>query len=278
MAYTNRDLDRLARNISELIEEEILRAGIFYRIFFRCKSDKSLTRKLKTTIGNSEDLKYDGKTKFLRDVIGIRVNLYFLDDLEILLNFLKTKYAGSLLEETVDVNTTTQFRPTRVNLIFKIPTSLLKEFRDIVKDERIDATYELQLRTVFSEGWHEVEHDFRYKCQDDWKDHSNISRNFNGILAALETHEWSMIKMFEELSYSHYKSKNYGAMVRARLRIGTEDYNLSPSLLDLIESEEGFTKELYKLERHILINFLLNTAIVIPFTVDNILYLINFFL
>ena len=46
---------------------------------------------------------------------------------------------------------------------------------------RIEPTFKIQIRTVFSEGWHEVEHDLRYKCKDDWEGCELYSHTLNGI-------------------------------------------------------------------------------------------------
>ncbi len=200
MNYNPRDIERIAKSVASEIEDEIAKAGIFYRIFFRCKDQKSLSRKLDSKTKEGE-AKYNGTSKFLRDIIGIRVNLYFVDDLNIVTNYIKEKYQSRFLEETIDQNKATEFKPTRINIIYSLQNDYKTEFREVVPDVRIDSAYELQLRTVFSEGWHEVEHDFRYKCSDDWTLYPDLSRTFNGILASLETHEWSTIQMFERLSY-----------------------------------------------------------------------------
>ena len=275
MNYQATDLHRVARKLTEIIEDDLEKAGIFFRIFNRCKQPQSLEKKLDTKLSD-DTLKYDGTSKFLRDIIGIRINLYFVDDLEIMLKHFKSKHKDLYVEEAVDVNTDSEFKPTRVNLIFKIPQSLTEEFRSSVSDARIDSTFELQLRTVFSEGWHEVEHDFRYKCQDDWINHTPLSRTFNGMLAELETHEWGMIKIFEELGYSFYKSSNYSGMIRMRMRIRTEDYYLSPELEKAIAKNPAFLKDFFKLERPKLINLLLGDIVRIPFILDNLVYLVNY--
>jgi len=274
MIYQSTDLQRVARKLTEILQEDLESAGIFFRIYSRAKQQKSLHKKLDTKHKDGTQ-KYDGEKKFLRDMIGVRINLYFVDDLEILLTFFKRKYSGLYVEEAVDRNADSEFKPTRVNLIFQLPVALLREFRAIVPDKRIDGTFELQLRTVFSEGWHEVEHDFRYKCQDDWINHASLSRTFNGMLAALETHEWGMIKIFEELGYSFYKTNNFGGMMRMRLRIRTEDYKLSDDLENLLASEPSFLKKFFKLERQILIEFLLDERVRLPFQLDNLVFLIN---
>mgnify|MGYP001254053229 CR=1 FL=1 len=276
MIYNPRNIERIARSVASEIEDEISKAGVFFRIFFRCKEAKSLNGKI-NSLTDTGEIKYDGKIKFLRDIIGIRVNLYFVDDLTIVTNYIKEKYRSRFIEETIDQNKATEFKPTRINIIYSLPNEYQAEFREVVLDTRIDAVFELQLRTVFSEGWHEVEHDFRYKCSNDWLLYPDLSRTFNGILASLETHEWSTIQMFERLSYSHYKSGDISAMLRTKLRIRFTDFKLSKELQNIIESEEGVLKELFKLDRNNVVMFLLVNRIGIPSNLENIVYLINYF-
>ncbi|HEY8781437.1 MAG TPA: hypothetical protein VIM16_07485 [Mucilaginibacter sp.] len=276
MNYQTSDYQRICRTTLGIIEEDLIKTGIFYRIYFRVKSSKSLSKKLESE--NSDGTaKYNEEAKLIRDLLGFRINLYFVDDLEILLNHFKNKYAANFLEEAIDIQTSTEFKPTRVNLIFRLPSEAMTEFNSINRDKRVDSTFELQLRTIFSEGWHEVDHDFRYKSPDDWLSYNSLSRTFNGILAALETHEWSIIKLLEELSYSHYKTGNYSAMIRMQLRIRTENVHLTETLTDAIKRESSFIKSFYKIERNTVINFLLTHDVAIPFTVDNLIYLINYF-
>ncbi|WP_202796549.1 hypothetical protein, partial [Thermophagus xiamenensis] len=63
----------------------------------------------------------------------------------------------------------------------------------------IDNTFEVQLRTILSEGWHEVDHSLRYKCKDDWKDYPDQERLLNGIYAALETNDSTLKSLFREI-------------------------------------------------------------------------------
>jgi putative GTP pyrophosphokinase len=275
MKYRPNDIDRIAKLITQRVEEDFANSGIFYRIFFRCKSSGSLNEKLETK-NLDGSLKYDGRNKFLRDIIGIRVNLYFVDDLEIVTEFIQSKYKSLFEEETIDENNTTEFKPTRINLIFKVPTEFLSEFRGVIKDQRIDSTFELQLRTVLSEGWHEVEHDLRYKCQSDWDPYPEMSRMFNGYLAALETQEWSMLQLFNQISYNHYKNDNLSALIRTKLRIRFTDDESTPRVASLIQDSDAFRREFFKLDRGRIIRLLLNGTHPFPLSFDNIIYLINY--
>ncbi|MEJ7829962.1 MAG: hypothetical protein WKF91_17265, partial [Segetibacter sp.] len=105
----------------------------------------------------------------------------------------------------------------------------------------------------------------------------DLSRTFNGLLASLETHEWSTIQLFERMSYYHYKNGDLNAMIRFKLRIRLEHFELSDTLINVLRVEEGFKKDLYKLDRNLIIKFLLFNKLSFPPTLENLLFLINHF-
>lgn len=265
--YNTRDLERIRRQITSIIDDELSRVGIFYRIFSRIKTPSSFSEKLVSKGGGY----YDGVIKRIQDVIGIRVILYFSDDIPIVYNYLKT-YLNSI-DETVDKNEETKFAPTRINLICRIPDDAIREFQDILRSNLIDTTYEIQLRTILSEGWHEVDHDLRYKCKSDWEANSDLARNFNGILASLETSEYSILRLFEELSYRHYKNKNIIASLRTKFRLRISNYNLSPEFTHAANND--FYREIFKLERTEVVKFIFESKIIMPLTLENLLFIIN---
>jgi len=266
--YQTRDLDRICRNLSSQIEDELARVGIFFRIFYRVKSGESIEKKIK----HKGTGYYDGESKHLRDIIGIRVILYFSDDSALVYNHLKNYF--EFVEETKDENDETKFAPTRSNLIFRIPDASIKEFNEVVKDKIIDSTFEVQLRTILSEGWHEVDHDLRYKCVDDWQNSSDLARNFNGILATLETSEYSILRLFDQLSYRHYKSKNIVALLRTKLRLRFTSDRLSEKIIELLN--EDIIRDIYKLDRVEVLKCLFKSNILIPLNMENIIYAVNY--
>jgi len=265
----NTSLERVAKDIANLHQNELDRIGIFHRTFFRCKVKASIEKKI-------DIKKYDGKLSFLRDMIGIRITFYFADDLAFAMKHIKEKFGSEYVEEKVDTKNTTEFKPERINLVFRVPEEYKTEFKDTIKDNRVDSTYELQLRTVLSEGWHEVDHDLRYKFSAHWEEHNDLSRMFNGILAALETNDWSIISLFNQLSYRHYKKMNIDAMIRTKFRLRfAGDKELNSALNLCLTEDKNLCKEIFKLERE---EFLLNFArsrLKIPLTIDNIVYYIN---
>src|SRR6185312_4291417 len=127
--YQPRDLERICKNIADNVGDEFSKIGIFFRIFHRVKINSSIQSKIQ----KKGEHYYDKKNKFISDIIGIRIILYFSDDLDIVYNWLKNFF--KLVEETVDKNEETRFAPTRINLVLKLPDNFTKEFKNVVKDD-----------------------------------------------------------------------------------------------------------------------------------------------
>jgi len=266
----NPSLDRLARDIGREIDDELQRSGIFYRIFIRAKSESSITKKL-----SDKDYKNSEEKKLMQDVIGIRITMYFTDDLSIVYNALKSKF--DFESETIDQTEETVFKPTRTNLVFRMDQEKAKETFDsiILKHQYIDTTYEVQLRTVLSEGWHEVDHDLRYKCKDDWKEHLDISRTFNGVYASLITSDWSIITIFEQLAYRHYKEQNWTAMLRNKFRLRFIEDSLDSRIIEILNQNLDLARSLFRIERSVFMNKIFMDSIRIPLSITNLVFILN---
>ena len=267
--YQSNDLKRICRNVASIIEDELSRVGLFFKVFSRVKESDSADAK----ISHRGEGYYNETNKRMQDIIGIRVILYFSDDLGIVNKGLRDLF--EFVDETKDENEETRFAPTRENLIFRLPSDLIPEFSDILKSKLFDTTFEVQLRTILSEGWHEVDHDLRYKCEDDWQNNSDLSRSFNGILATLETSEYSILRLFDQLSYRHYKSNNLAALMRTKFRLRFLSDGFSKALMKQLSPE--IIKDIYKLDRIEAINSILKSKILIPVTMENLIYILNHF-
>ena len=152
-------LSQIAGKLTSDISELLSRSGIMFRIFSRVKSESSIRKKL--------EHKYAGKKLQLQDMIGIRIVVYFQDDVDALALYYSV---GDIVKTSIDEFDSSTFRPQRLNITSRIPAEMTEAFMSAIPEnyrDRIDPTYEVQIRTVFSEGWHEVEHDLRYKCKND---------------------------------------------------------------------------------------------------------------
>ena len=262
-------LENISRDLKKVIISELDRIHIFYRLFDRPKSVSSTKKKIE-----SKGYHKDGNK--LQDSIGIRIILYFPDDIPLVKKILSDLY--TLNNEEEDPFDHEIFRPQRMNYVYNLNASHTNEHQAITNSygfDCIDPTFEIQLRTVFSEGWHEVEHDLRYKCKPDWEKAPSYSRILNGIYATLETSEWSMTKLFDSLAYNNYHERNWNSMLRNKFRLRFSEEILSKKLTELLNSNPQIAKSIYKCNRNSFIQELYEDKARIPLTFSNIVYLLN---
>lgn len=262
--------DKIARQIHDIIENELTRAGLLFRVFYRAKTKLSIENKIQK---NPE--KYTENGKKIQDLYGIRVALYFADDSNLAQLAIKNLFVYDHESSSIDNAEIDKFSATRCNLIFKLSEELVSDSSILASNLLVDKTFEVQFRTILSEGWHEVDHDLRYKCKDDWDDNLDLSRALNGIYATLETSDWSMLKLFEDLAYKHYKTQKWSAMIRHKFRLRVKE-DLTPEL-DTIITEEILGKKIYRLNRMDFIKKIIDYNLSIPINMNNIIYLSNLF-
>jgi putative GTP pyrophosphokinase len=263
-------LETITNKLEKSIKAELDKSGLMYRLFSRVKSVESISNKI-------EKKDYRKLNKKITDIIGIRITLYFKDDVDLVYGILKQK--ASFDHESTDPHSIDEFKPIRCNLTFNLDGDFLKEATVIIaKDiDVIDTKYEIQIRTVLSEGWHEVEHDLRYKCKEDWNGHDDLNRNLNGIFATLETSEFSMLQMFENLSYRHYKENKIEPLIKTKFRVRLKSEILSAEINSLLRTDKKLLKKIFRVDRKRFLSTFLNSKIRIPLTIDNLVLLLNHF-
>lgn len=262
----------IAENLKNEIEFELARAGLLFRVFARSKSSQSIQSKL--AIKNYGTGINDKK---MQDLYGVRVALYFPDDSTLAQNLLKSKYEYNAESSTIDLPTDATFGPTRCNLIFRLPEELAQSSLALQKDARIDRTFEVQFRTVFSEGWHEIEHDLRYKCKGDWESHNDLNRAMNGFIATLETCDWAIVKLFDDLAWRHYKAKEWLPMLRTKFRLRWQQPTLSKEIQHAFNMNNDLAKSIFRIDRNELLSKLVLFRIDLPVTPSNIVFICNHF-
>ena len=210
----------------------------------------------------------------MQDLIGIRIALYFKDDIDICIEILKSNY--TVIEMVRDEEKSDIFSPMRLNLVCQMPENVSDALSSDLWEFPIDKTFEIQVRTIFSEGWHEVEQDLRYKNKSDWADHVDLSRNLNGILATLETCDWAIINVLDRLAYQKYKNQDWEAKMRNHLRMHLENTPLSSAILTLLNKDNNLAKEFFRVDRKfILLQLSSEKMFMLPKRLDNIIYFAN---
>jgi ppGpp synthetase/RelA/SpoT-type nucleotidyltranferase len=263
-------LDLLAQSIQQQVVDQMNRLGLLSRVFARAKTKVSLEQKL-----NRQPGKYSAGAKLIQDAIGVRVIVYFGDDIDMAKHVLEKHF--QLVETVRDEPDPNEFGPTRLNLVFRLPGDQAPCIAGHYGIDCIDDTFEVQIRTILSEGWHEIEHDQRYKHKNDWDDFPDLSRTLNGIVATLETCDWSMIKIFDELAYRNYRQQAWPQMIRNKFRLRFDDQLLSAEIQHLLDSDPQVAKRLFQSDRRRILLSLAASDIRLPLTLDNMCFLANRF-
>lgn len=270
---TNLNVDKVNDLRSRLmldIENTLNQLSIMYRVFGRTKTQISLNAKL-----NNPKKEYVSNQKMIEDIIGIRITLYFSDDIDIVHDILKKQFKCREESTSKDVHKTNQFEAVRNNHVFEIPEKMFNGNKNIDDQNVCDCTFEVQLRTIFSEGWHEVEHDFRYKNKEHWQGLPIYDRQLNGLLATLETADWGMLQLFNDLTFNNYKKKEWNEMIKHKFRIRFQKDNLSDEIVSILNQNTSLAKKIYRYSRQELLSFLFLSKLNIPLTLNNIVFIIN---
>lgn len=262
----------IEQEIKEMIESNLERTGLLYRIYSRIKSNDSISEKIKRK-GYAEN------EKQIQDFIGIRVMTYFGEDIEILINYFSSIFDIIDLEQ--DKMDMKSFSPVRINLVCRMHGKQLKEFearKSYYSEElnNVDSTFEIQIRTTLSEGWHEIEHNMRYKCKSEWNSLEDESMVLNGIHATLVTSDHTISKLFEEIAYQHYKARNWTAMLRNKFRLRFDASPLSPAIASLFDEDKELAKCFYKIKRNKFIYEIISHNLYADISFDNVIYLANY--
>lgn len=257
------------KDLKRIISDRLEQCGMYFRVYSRVKTAPSMARKF--------ELKAYGEERKLQDLIGVRINLYFDDDVDI---------CRGIMERTFDAigwstsqRSDEEFKPTKLNGVFRLPQYLKDEISPDTWDMCIDDTFEIQIKTMFFEGWHEIEHDMRYKGEELWRQYKGFSRYLNSIIATLELCDKSMVTLFEELGHTLYKSGRWSDMIKSHFRLKLSDASMYPEVEKLLSEGVGkpdnLAKRIYKTKKQDLIDEILKRDRKFPINVNTIIAVLN---
>jgi ppGpp synthetase/RelA/SpoT-type nucleotidyltranferase len=273
----SRDLQLIEKDICSKICERLDRVGLLYRIFSRIKDSISIDQKIERK--KAEGKPYSKEGKKIQDIIGIRIVTYFHDDVDLVKEIISDLY--EFVGEEIDKIEPTVFKPKRTNIVYSFDEIQKETFDQVVKItareslQLSDHTFELQLRTILSEGWHEIDHSLRYKSKEEWKNHSEKERLLNGIYANLEVNDLALKSLFSDLAYQQFKEKNWEGMLRNKYRLKFQFSELKEELRQILNNQPQVAKQLFKVERVDTISKLSKLEIPLPINFNNIIYFVN---
>ena len=272
------ELNDVRTKLEQTLMTKLRNAGIYFHSMSRVKTLTSLQRKLDTgKYGTGKD------DKKIQDLIGIRINLFYTEDIRI---------SEALLEDTFMVDNWSKtaweenrFEAQKCNGVFKIPSKYLINISDQLWEQPFDRTFEVQLRTVLFEGWHEIEHEMRYKYKLDegfddnrsslWDGQEKDARMMNSIIANLELCDWSIVQIFDNLARDQYIKKNWENAIRSKYRLKITQDKIKPEVRAYFDEHPEVVEKFWAVSKQQLVNILLNKKYQKVLSPNRVIYLIN---
>ena len=270
------EINNVKMSLLNTLVTKLNNAGIYFNSTSRIKSESSLLHKLETGKYSMQE----GGRK-IQDIIGIRINLFYLEDMDICEKILEETFLLDNWSKTK--NEENKFEGQKSNGVFRIPSKYLRNIPASVWNKPFDQTFEVQLRTVLFEGWHEIEHEMRYKYKlgsdsketDLWTGHEDLSRVMNSIIANLELCDWSIMQIFNSIHDSQYKEKNWENAIRSKYRLRITQDPLKPELREYLDNNPDIVAQFHTVSKRELVEILLNKKYHKELTPDRVIYLIN---
>lgn len=270
------EINNVKMSLLNTLVTKLNNAGIYFNSTSRIKSESSLLHKLETGKYSMQE----GGRK-IQDIIGIRINLFYLEDMDICEKILEETFLLDNWSKTK--NEENKFEAQKCNGVFRIPSKYLRNIPASVWNKPFDQTFEVQLRTVLFEGWHEIEHEMRYKYKlgsdsketDLWTGHEDLSRVMNSIIANLELCDWSIMQIFNSIHDSQYKEKNWENAIRSKYRLRITQDPLKPELWEYLDNNPDIVAQFHTVSKRELVEILLNKKYHKELTPDRVIYLIN---
>lgn len=241
-----RQIEGIGERLEEDIQKILERTGIYFRIFNRAKTPFSIAQKLE-----KDGYGFGEHDKKMQDLVGLRVVVYYQDDREIIRTILEKTFR-QIGEWSQTDNSEEEFKASKLNGVFRIPEEYQRVYNGDISFLPIDVTFEVQLRTISFEGWHEIEHDMRYKSPYEgefWRNNEDLSRTLNCVLANLELCDWSTLNVFDQLALYHYHEGNWEMMLKGKFRLRFVMKPLSEKLGEFLDEHPDVARCLYQCSR-----------------------------
>ncbi|HOP64027.1 MAG TPA: tetratricopeptide repeat protein [Spirochaetota bacterium] len=183
-------LELLTKKFEKLFEG----SGCNAQIKGRIKNFDALYRKLLLKSQNdSIEFPFD----FITDIVGMRIVVPFLEDLDSVEKLLRENFEISDTKYKSRELSIREFGYDSIHLLIKLPEEVSKKFKN-TENMKI----EIQLRTILQDAWAEVEHELIYKTSID-KVEDTIRRKMIAVNATLSLGD----TIFQEIR--DYQRKRY---------------------------------------------------------------------
>lgn len=151
----------LARKLAEHLQDSVAGVPRIDRVAARAKSPDRFMAKAQKVLATG-GRKYAEPLSQVQDLVGARIIVLYLDDVEAVSAVIDRYYRRVELRELVP-ESPNEFGYVGKHYILSVPEDL---FEDDADRTRTPQFFELQVKTLFQHAWSEAEHDLRYKPEE----------------------------------------------------------------------------------------------------------------
>ena len=179
----------LADDLQAHVEELLEGVPRIDRVSARAKTVTSFMKKAAATRPDGTP-KYDDPLLQIQDLVGARVTVFYLPDVETISSHL-TRYFHFIESRTVVPDSEWEFGYFGLHYIMPFPSDF-----DLIrsKSDRAPQFFELQIKTLFQHAWSEANHDLGYKPES-----QPLDADETRSLAFASAQAWGADRMFRDL-------------------------------------------------------------------------------
>jgi putative GTP pyrophosphokinase len=183
--YLEQLSENIYENFKEMLPSDLKNVD---RISYRVKDEVSFIRKA-FQLNENDERKYQNPLYEIQDMIGIRIIVFYKQDVEYYSNIILKAYR-EIEDKNYIPDDESKFGYEGRHLILTIPLHIFNKYKDI---EFIPRFFELQVKTLYQHAWSESNHDLIYKPQ--FKITSQMQRS----MAFVAAQSWGADKILSEL-------------------------------------------------------------------------------
>ena len=185
LPYLEKLADSTYENLKEILPSDLKNID---RISYRVKDEDSFLQKAFRKKDNG-DLKYSEPIYEIQDIIGLRLVVFYKQDVEYYVKFILNAYR-EIEDQVIVPDDERKFGYEGRHFILSIPPQLMGPYRG---NESIPKFFELQIKTLYEHAWSESNHDLIYKPQ------VNITPQMQRSMAFIAAQSWGADKILSEL-------------------------------------------------------------------------------
>jgi ppGpp synthetase/RelA/SpoT-type nucleotidyltranferase len=205
-------------SISKKVSQQLHKNGLKFSTKSRIKNIESLCVKI-TQLENQNT----GKNEKIKDLLGLRIIVPFLEDVEHIISILQNNFHLIEIERKSEGLSYREFAYDSVHLILSI------DKENIIFPQYCISGCEIQIRTILQDAWAEVEHELIYKS-----DLRFYNESIRKKLAALNASLTLSDMIFQEIRDNQKELEKWGKerFQELKKKATQINYNNVPSLID----------------------------------------------